>query len=492
MRAAFFHTVSSMHAIGLVLACSACISHKLVASERVQSRSHKDYRDWPRAGNAAKGLHAEVECLRSGLLAVAPNVLHVLARLLLSVHPTSGWQVAGEGAGLHFTVRDLSVRHSMHAVTPFSLAAQRQAIIPHRKSGRDVLPVIMSSCPLEQFLPDCPLTGASAGTNQSQSQASFIDAASEFLDEAETQLMQSAGLAKPLAVSATETAIETLLRTTCEEIGSLTVSVRASSSASFVLRGQVLGTSVEATGLVAYGLRASKVALSSDGLDIDIGNPIEVRPPNLRAATRIGYSVRLTQDDITRSPVLFGALQEIVRELLRTGVSAAIREYLPEGTLRVQLVAVEALEAGRLVLVADAEVSQADGSILRLKGLRVRTRPRAQSNLLVLDLPELISTFEGFGAKLEVGLPFLRAAGIPLPECLRLSSLVTDNGALVCEGAIELQPIDYDLALRQLQDIASAAAAAEPNAVTVEREEAADEDSNGPERGNLPALRAGN
>merc|ERR1719409_213845 len=102
-------------------------------------------------------------------------------------------------------------------------------------------------------------------------------------------------------------------------------------------------------------------------------------------------------------------------------------EVLPrdDESLLITLDRVEALEASRVVLVGGAETTQADGSKLRLDGLRVRVTPRvnAVSRTLVLDLPELLSSFEGFGAKVELGIPFLRAAGIPLPEALSLTSL---------------------------------------------------------------------
>ena len=97
-----------------------------------------------------------------------------------------------------------------------------------------------------------------------------------------------------------------------------------------------------------------------------------------------------------------------------------------------------------------------------LQGMRVRTFVRlsgggATQQQIFLDRPELVSSFEGFGAKVELGLPFLRGAAIPVPKPLRLRSLVVDNGGIGVEGLVELQPIDYaDLAsaLQELQDAA--------------------------------------
>ena len=313
-------------------------------------------------------------------------------------------------------------------------------------------------CPILSNL-KCPLTSSSQNSTTSASR-SFIDNAASFIDDVESRLLQQAGLTEPMAITAIKQALDALVRAGCDEVGSLDISIVADSSAGLLLRGKLASARIEARSVSAAGLRASAATLSSAGLEVDIGSLLDARPPNLRSATSVDLSVRLTQDDIMRSPVLFAALQEILRTLLRTGASAAIGQQLPEGALSVQLVNVESLTNGRLVLVADAEATQRDGSVVRLQGMRVRTRPRASPTMLVLDFPELISTFEGFGAKLEFGLPFLRAAGLPLPKGLTLSTVSCDEGVLFCAGALELQPIDYDVALLQLQELAAEAAAA--------------------------------
>jgi hypothetical protein len=318
-------------------------------------------------------------------------------------------------------------------------------------------------CPILSNL-KCPLTSRSQNSTtsapRSSAPRSFIDNAASFIDDVESRLLKQAGLTEPMAITAIKQALDALVRAGCDEVGSLDISIVADSSAGLLLRGKLASARIEARSVSAAGLRASAATLSSAGLEVDIGSLLDARPPNLRSATTVDLSVRLTQDDIMRSPVLFAALQEILRTLLRTGASAAIGQQLPEGALNVQLVNVESLTNGRLVLVADAEATQSDGSVVRLQGMRVRTRPRASPTTLVLDFPELISTFEGFGAKLEFGLPFLRAAGIPLPKGLTLGTVSCDDGVLFCAGALELQPIDYDAALLQLQELAAEAAAA--------------------------------
>ena len=96
--------------------------------------------------------------------------------------------------------------------------------------------------------------------------------------------------------------------------------------------------------------------------------------------------------------------------MIRSGASAAIGEILPRVRPVINLVRVEPPADGRLVLVADAEATQSDGTTIALSGMRVRTRPKANagSDLIVLDKPELLSSFEG----LEQG-----GARIALPTC---------------------------------------------------------------------------
>lgn len=284
--------------------------------------------------------------------------------------------------------------------------------------------------------------------------------------------------AKPLACVAAESAIRTIAQSTCEELGSLSVEVDAPSSAGLLLRGDALSASVTATAISAAGFRANRLTLSAPTIEFDVptaqafrsggrglgGVSIDqiARPPNLRSPASVSFSVTLTQSDINDSPVIFAALQEILRELLASGVSAAIGEALPRDRSRlvVNLVSVEPPQGGRLVLVADAEAAQSDGSVLRLSGMRVRCTPKVgRDRLLVLDRPELVSCFEGFGAKLEVGLPFLSAAGIPLPEDVALTSLRVADGSITCDGQLTLRPLDYD---ELLSTAAAAAAAAAP------------------------------
>ena len=180
------------------------------------------------------------------------------------------------------------------------------------------------------------------------------------------------------------------------------------------------------------------------------------------------FSVAFSQDDCARSPVLFAALQECLREVVREGASAAIGELLPREKLTVNPRSVESLQAGKVVLVADATTTRDDGSLLALQGMRVRTRVRVgeAGRLVVLDSPELRRPSRD-GATLEVGLPFLRGAGIPLPAALTLSALDVDGGAINVRGRVTLEPIDY-LELASLADELRAAAAAPPRTVTVD------------------------
>merc|ERR1712032_1083053 len=92
------------------------------------------------------------------------------------------------------------------------------------------------------------------------------------------------------------------------------------------------------------------------------------------------------------------------------------------------------------------------------------------SRMLVFDTPELLSSFEGFGARLEVGLPFLRGAGLPLPEALRLSRLQVDDGAVLVEGEVRLDPLDYDDLQKVVDELQEMSKQSPPQAVVVDSE----------------------
>ena len=277
--------------------------------------------------------------------------------------------------------------------------------------------------------------------------------------------------------------------------------MRTGSSLGLATKGELESVRVRAAGWSSGGLRASEIAI--DASDIKLVplnplNPMAQQLPNLARPAELAFSLRFSQDDLNRSPVLFALLQELLpnphphhstltftlsltptfhpnphpnpnllqellRELLRSGISAAMGEVLPaDSSLKIDLTRVEALQEGRVVLQADAEATAADGSVRTLQGMRVRTFVRLSGGggtqqQINLDSPELVSSFQGFGAKIELGLPFMRGAAIPVPKPLRLRSLVVDNGGIAVEGLVDLQPIDYaDLAsaLQELQDAA--------------------------------------
>lgn len=279
-------------------------------------------------------------------------------------------------------------------------------------------------------------------------------------------MQEALGVDTPLVCSALSLAIESVLTATADELGSLSVVFNASSSLGLATKGELDSVRVRAAGWSSGGLRASEIAIDASDIKLvplEPLNPMSQQLPNLAQPAELAFSVRFSQDDLNRSPVLFALLQELLRELLRSGISAAMGEVLPaDSSLKIDLTRVEALQEGRVVLQADAEATAADGSVRTLQGMRVRTFVRlsgggATQQQIFLDRPELVSSFEGFGAKVELGLPFLRGAAIPVPKPLRLRSLVVDNGGIGVEGLVELQPIDYaDLAsaLQELQDAA--------------------------------------
>lgn len=312
------------------------------------------------------------------------------------------------------------------------------------------------------------------GSNPSDILTEAASNAVAVAERVERSLQQALGISEPIAVTLASRTIEAVVSTVSEELGAIEVSVNASSSARF-LSGEVGGARVAISSVSALGVRASALTLDVASLTLDRGSLLDTppRPPNLRTALPVAFTIRFTQDDINRSPVLFAALQELLRELLRTGASAAIGEALPRDSeaLVVNLQQVLVIEDGRVVLVADATSQQPD-STLTLNGLKVRTSPRISRTGRSLELgsPELVSSFEGFGAKVELGLPFLRGAAIPLPDFLRLKRLQVESGLIRAEGEVVIQPLDYTDLSRTVDEFRSGFQAAEPQSVILDPE----------------------
>ncbi|KAL3918836.1 MAG: hypothetical protein SGPRY_005858 [Prymnesium sp.] len=376
----------------------------------------------------------------------------------------------------------------------FSPAARYRS--PQRRAPTCVERIRLAASSWPQCpLPPCPFNndeksgGKSNATDKADGTGSPADAITRAAESLERSIQDTLSTSEPLACTAAEVAIESAFRVACEELASCNVTVKSGSS----LR-----------------LLQGELDFASD-VTIDPGNPLVLPPrlPNLASPATIGFELRFTQDDINKSPVLFNALQELLRELIRSGISSAIGAALPRDSesLQINLVRVEALEANRIVLVADAEATQSDGNRVQLRGMRVRTAPRASAGqrLVLLDRPELMSSFEGFGAKLEVGLPFLRAAGIPLPDAISIDRILVRDGAVqVSQVAatagfatqiraercvVPVKPIDYeDLArsLQRLQDEVQQAASQQP--VTVDVEASSEEPPSEAERKTLGPL----
>jgi len=362
--------------------------------------------------------------------------------------------------------------------------------MPSRHEAAKLVPIRTAPIHLFECRPRCPRNSTSSAKPSqegapSSARSSPFEVATQAADTLERSLQSTLGASKPFACSSAEIALETILRIACEELASCEATVDASSSAR-LLRGELRLARLSASGLSLAGLRLSTLELNAEDVVIDPGSFLANPPrlPNLVAPVTARFGVRLAQDDINRSPILFSAIQELLREVLRTGVSAAIGETLPRdaSSLKINLVRVESLAAGRIVLVADADALKEDGTTLELRGMRVRTTPRASAGqrLILLDKPELVSSFEGFGAKVEVGLPFLRAAGIPLPDAVSIDRITVEDGAMQVDGTVRLQPIDYQELARSTQRLREElqdAAAQQPVTVDVESSPAPDPQS---------------
>lgn len=199
-------------------------------------------------------------------------------------------------------------------------------------------------------LPPCPLFGEKAPSPSSPSSPSSprtpsppppAEALALSLERSAQQVL---GIQGTIAAVAAEAAIETGLRLICDELGSLQVDVAAESSWQMLALpqkpGSVDSASISATGVSAAGLRAAACSLSFPrGLSVMLGNPLATPPtlPNLAEATEASFSVRLSQDDLTRSPILFASLEALLRELIRTGASSAIGRSLPADSSALQI-----------------------------------------------------------------------------------------------------------------------------------------------------------
>ena len=87
--------------------------------------------------------------------------------------------------------------------------------------------------------------------------------------------------------------------------------------------------------------------------------------------------------------------------------------------------------------------------------------------------------------RLEVGLPFLRGAGIPLPAGLTLEQLAVLDGAVTARGSVTLEPLDYSALLEQAQQIQADFAAPAATSATVDTEGVVEEPA-GTSQGSLP------
>ena len=97
---------------------------------------------------------------------------------------------------------------------------------------------------------------------------------------------------------------------------------------------------------------------------------------------------------------------------------------------------------------------------------------------------------------MELGLPFLRAAGVPLPPDVSIRNLRVDDGAILVEGSYLLKPIDYEaliaIASAAAQELQEASRSGEfsrtpPDAVAVDVEATAEPEEPPPSVGRLPA-----
>ena len=126
-----------------------------------------------------------------------------------------------------------------------------------------VVAVLGFGLPPNPLLDACPLFGRGSSSSSSATASNKRPSVTSLLDDAEKQFLASAGIGtKPLVCQAAEAAVDTAIRSTVDELGSLSVDVNASSSAGLLLGGTLLSARVEAKAIAVAGLAAALLLLA--------------------------------------------------------------------------------------------------------------------------------------------------------------------------------------------------------------------------------------
>ena len=199
----------------------------------------------------------------------------------------------------------------------------RAKAVPGRRSA--VTCSALPDCPFK--LPPCPFGSSSSSSSDAPADSATGPAppppptAFEAATALEKRVQEALGVDTPLVCSALSLAIESVLTATADELGSLSVVFNASSSLGLATKGELDSVRVRAAGWSSGGLRASEIAIDASDIKLvplEPLNPMSQQLPNLAQPAELAFSVRFSQDDLNRSPVLFALLQELTLTPIRT------------------------------------------------------------------------------------------------------------------------------------------------------------------------------
>ena len=231
-------------------------------------------------------------------------------------------------------------------------------------------------------------------------------------------------------------AIRLWLRSQVESIETLEFQIQGGDRQ--VLSGYIPSVAIAATQVVYQGFHLSEIALTAQEIRVNLGQVIKGKPLRLLAVVPVSGKATLQQADLNaslRSPDLAEAFNQAVLPLLRSGLTEAELQRLPEASLSADPPEIQ-IEPDRLLLKTNLHPAQPSDSsipfVLRT-GIRV-----VQGSRLQFDRPERL--LPDRLAEPGEPLPSLQGFEIDLGSEVELRSLMLAAGKIFCEGQINVIP----------------------------------------------------
>jgi LmeA-like phospholipid-binding len=224
-------------------------------------------------------------------------------------------------------------------------------------------------------------------------------------------------------------AIALWLRSQTEKIETVTVNIGAADRQ--ILAGCIPQLTINATGVVYQGLHLSEIHITGQNIRVNLGQVLRGQPLKLLAPVPIESQAIWQEADLNASltaPLLIGAIQELLRFLLATGLPGASSD--PDLNLQNLTVAVG---ADRITLGAQLLSPSGTQTPLALRtGLRISAPDRLQ-----LLGPQWLPH-----ATAKRGLPLNDLDGheFDLGPTTVIRELCLEPGRLSCSGQLLVQP----------------------------------------------------